>query len=230
MLLAFLFMLSFSLNLSAQNKAPEKETKKHSYQIGTNIGLLFKKLIHPKKANLEFAPTYVLLFKSKKTDKDVAFRLAIGGDYTKTIVKANSPTNPTDEDIENFQKSFLLRLGLEKQKSVSKRWQYYYGVDVSFYANNQKGSGLFGLPDAPTTKTRTFSLDPLLGIQFRLTPHLVLQTEAVLTFYYNTTSDIPVFLIDPFPLPMPVEMPKKDFSLYGANLVAPNILNLILEF
>jgi len=191
-IISLFFIIGFSSVLFSQEEnTPPTES---IYQIGLNIGSLINSLTNEGDiSNFQEAFTY------KYITTGGTFRFGLGGAYQKKIGEdcSNSDLN---------QSNFSIRLGFEKQKNITAKWQYYYGGDFKFNAFNLDNSTF-------DIQSQTFSISPLLGFQFRLTSHLSLQTETSINFYYSR--------ID-------FTQPSEDLER-GVNITLPNILNLVVE-
>jgi len=210
-LLASIFLLvGFSLVLFSQEENNNNTLTSTNHQIGFNMGSLVKALTNKEDESI-FQETFSYKYLKNKS----ALRFGLGGQYQKEITDNN---NNSQFD----QRSFSVRLGFEKQKHVSDKWQYYFGWDLKFNAFNKNNPNSF----SSRVKSKTFSVSPLLGFQFRLTPHLFLQSEASINFFYSE-SDF-TNLDDVF-FPTPFEN-NSDSKTRGVDITLPNILNLVVEF
>lgn len=197
-------------------ESPAKKTFKH--QIGTDISSLVKNLIDPNlSSEIIFSPDYILTFKSIQNNR--AFRAGIGGEINRIV----SDDNRDDKVTQN---SLRLRMGFEKQKVISDRWLYTMGMDVKFSTSRVKDES--GSSFDADSNSKSFGLAPLLGIQFKLTPHLYLQTEASFNLFYGTSTQ-PNFDFIIFPGPEPFNEDKKIKS-FGGYISIPNIIHLVVEF
>lgn len=210
-------LIFLSVILWGQSNEVEKSSETFQHQIGTDISPLYRNLFKPNlNVNSFLNTSYILILKSSKNSR--AFRFGIGGEVKKEISDEGS-----NEDI--LQNSFRIRMGFEKQKQISKRWQVNTGIDLKF-AN-------FKFDDSNNNsfynRSKSFGISPLLGVQFQLTPHLFLQTEASFNLFYATSSfesNFDVITPNPFPtLPF-----SRDFKNFGGNITIPNALLLVVQF
>jgi len=209
-------LIFLSVALWGQNEVSEKTDKAVQFQIGTDLSSMFRNLLKRNDDDIVLlnAP-YILNFKSIKNNR--AFRFGIGASRKKEI-------NTDDSDDKVLQNSFRVRMGSEKQRKINKRWQINTGFDLSYATSklaNENNS--FG-----NNSSKRFAFAPLLGIQFQLTPHLFLQTEASLNFYhqrFSLESSFDIILPTPFPINS-----GSDFKSFGANITIPNVLLLAIEF
>lgn len=209
----------FSITMWGQNEMTSSEKDiTFTYQLGTDVSPLFRSLFKPRSDNagLLNAP-YILQFKSIKNNTNNAFRFGIGGDIKREV----ADDDPEDKLI---QSSLRLRMGYEKQKKISDRWQINTGIDLRFSATKfeQTNNSTFN------NDSKVFGVSPLIGIQFRLTPHLYLQTEASFNFYHRVSSFESNFDII-FPTQFPVIGGSKSKTT-GGYFELPNALLLVVEF
>ena len=209
-----LIFLSVVLWGQSNEKTSIDETIK--YQIGTDLSSLYRNLLKPNSSTNSFlnAP-YVFIFKGMKNNR--AFRFGIGADIKRAISDENRP----DTIIQN---SIRVRMGFEKQKKVSKRWQINTGIDLKFSSTKMDDSN----NNTFNSESQTYGISPLLGVQFQLTPHLFLQTEASFNLYYQYNYFESNFDIT-FPNPFPSSL-GRDIKTFGGNITIPNALLLVVEF
>ena len=210
-IISFAFFVSFSIFMIGQSpdsSLEEDKSKTNFFQLGMNVGPLIKSLLN--KGDLgENLSQGTISFKNLKNN--LAFRYGVSFSYQKQKNDGNS----------NGTSSFSTTgwIGLERQKIVSKRWQYYVGGDIK-YSYTSIDNNFF----EDNTQFKTFTLAPLVGVQYRITPKLMLQTEASLNIFYSEANNI--FNFQPFPID-PFFATKS--NSVGVNISLPNILNLVFE-
>ncbi len=213
---ALTFLIFLSVILWGQSEEVENIDKSFTTQIGTDVSPLFRSLLRPNSnANDLLNAPYVFILKSIKNSR--AFRFGIGGDIRREI----SDDNSDDKIIQN---SLRIRMGFEKQKKVSERWHINTGIDLNFSASKFDDS----INNNFNNQSKSYGVAPLLGIQFQLTPHLFLQTEASFNIFYRTSSFESNFDII-FPGPFPPSF-SQGFTSFGGNITIPNALLLVVEF
>lgn len=119
----------------------------------------------------------------------------VGFGYRSTHDYSNNEQQ-NNERSDDFS-SRSLRVGLELQQIISKRWVVYYGFD---YINGRSESSTVSVsqvfnPNPPfdplnvrtqiLSNSKTTGFGPVLGIQFNINRHLCLGTET--SFYYQQT-------------------------------------------
>lgn len=208
LMLSVFFMIGFSFLVFSQEENITPIEKHH--QFGLNVGSLVKSL-----SNKNDVPSLQETFTYKYIKGNTALRTGLGLFIQKEI---------KDEFGDNLDRiSLALRLGFEKQKHISNKWQYYYGLDIKAKGFIEDSFNFFDGEDVDMLKS--FSLSPLLGFQFRLTPHLLLQTEASIDFYYSESNNRFNDLI------LPIEpIFANENKLKGVNVTLPNALYLVVEF
>lgn len=189
------------------------------HQIGLNVGPLWSNIIHHDSRqdlnNFGFAIFDIREVVSYKFVKNkAALRFGIGGKYKQQKSEDNT-------DNKSTQTNFSARLGLEKIVDLTDKWQYYYGADLKAH----KGKIKENFSDEPY-QWYGVNLSNFIGIQYRLTPRLILQTEASLLFSYTVTEN-PIFFFDPI-FVEPGGGTKT--RVRSVDIVLPNILFLAFEF
>ena len=207
-------LIFLSAVLWGQSDEVKKSNEPFQHQIGTDLSPLFRNLFKPNANSFLDAP-YIFILKSIKNNR--AFRFGIGTDLKKEISDDN-----TDDKL--FQSSLRMRMGFERQKQISKRWQINSGFDIKFAASKFDDNN----NNSFNNESKSFGVSPLLGIQLQLTPHLFLQTEAAFNLYYQKTSFDSNFDII-FPNPFPGSSSRK-FKTFGGNITIPNALLLVVQF
>lgn len=215
--LTYLIFLSVILwGQSETTTTEETNQSPFTYQIGTDISPLFRSLLKRDfNANNFLSTPYAFTFKSIKDNR--AFRFGIGGNRKQEIGDDNS-----DDKI--LQNSFRIRMGFEKQQKISERWQINTGIDLKFSSSKFDNSNSSSF----NNEFKSYGLSPLLGIQFQITPHLYLQTEASVNLFYSISSFESNFDII-FPGPNPI-ITDSDSKIFGGNITIPNALLLVVEF
>lgn len=213
---SIIILIFLSMVMWGQSNEEESTNKSFKYQIGTDISPLYHNLFkRDLNANSFLSTPYAFIFKSMKNNR--AFRFGIGADIKREI----SNESQADTIVQN---SIRVRMGFEKQKKVSKRWQINSGIDLKYSTSKFEDSN----NNSFNNQSKTYGLSPLLGIQFQLTPHLFLQTEASFNLYYQINSFESNFNII-FPGPIPTSS-ERDFKTLGGNITIPSALLLVVEF
>ncbi|MFK8006143.1 MAG: hypothetical protein AB8H03_07225 [Saprospiraceae bacterium] len=218
--LASLICLIFlSVILWGQSEEVEESGKSFQQQIGTDISPLYRNLFKPNlTVNSLLDAPYIFILKSFRNNR--AFRLGIGGEIRKEI--------SDDDDDEILQSSLRVRMGFEKQKQISKRWQINSGIDLKFSTSKFDDNNNNNFNNNSNHNSKSFGVSPLLGVQFQLAPHLFLQTEASFNLFYQVSSFESNFDII-FPGPFPGTN-SRDFKTFGGNITIPNALLLVVQF
>jgi len=212
---SLLFIVGFTFMLFAQEDNADVIKSRH--QFGLNIGPLVKTLV-----NKDFLNINREAFTYRYIKNDIALRFAIGGSFQKDISKDDNSNFNLNADVSVL----TLKWGYDKRRKINKRWLYYYGFDLKYNAVSLEIVNQF--TDVEEAKFNAFSLNPLLGFQLRLTPHLFLQTEASLSVFYQTSNNT-----SPLPLSDPIQIGQifsSKSNNKGVELVLPNILFLVVEF
>lgn len=215
-----LFCLCYGCSFLAfgQNKMPQSETVLNQYQVGFNVSSLWKKILNRQSSNLFLTPSETITFKNQKNGR--ALRAGIGFNYQRNLGDENSNNN-----FNSITRNTVnLRLGYEKQKIVSERWLYYYGLDLKYINSVFKINSFSYDP-----KFQAIGIAPILGFQFRLTKRLFLQTEASVNFLYSTFSNMQSFFNFPFVL-QPEDFFIEKGNGFSISTNIPNFITLAFEF
>ncbi len=213
---SFVFIIGFSFVLFSQKETTKSANVQH--QFGLNLGSLVKNLANKDLSNINQETITYRYIKN-----DIALRLSIGGFYQKDFSKNASSNSSINVSV------ITLKWGYEKHQKINKRWRYYYGFDLKYNSLNRKLTDQF--TDVDKAKLSAFSVNPLLGYQLRLTPHLFLQTEASVSFFYQV-SNFASFSNEPFQISQ-IDLGQvfsSNSKGRGVELVLPNILFLVVEF
>lgn len=119
----------------------------------------------------------------------------LGFGYRSTHTYSNNEQQNNERSDDALSRS--VRVGLELQQIISKRWVVYYGFD---YINMRSSTSTVSIsqifnPNPPfdpinvrteiITTSKTTGFGPVLGVQFNVNRHLCLGTET--SFYYQQT-------------------------------------------
>lgn len=196
-LLTLSCMLCTCLVLSAQSDSLfNGRTFRYQGQIGVNATTFIKQFVVLNNSTL-----------TQQSPFDVNGKFLIGIKYTPALLIGprlgfGYSTNHTysNNEQQNNERSTdvdsrAVRVGLELQQRISKRWTVYYGVDYinskSSTATISTNSSTTNFPVPTTTITRTEIASsskttgggPILGVQFNVNRWMCLGTET--SFYYT---------------------------------------------
>lgn len=120
-------------------------------------------------------------------------RAGVGAAYANQERDANWYGSLPGETYNNSAWQYDLRLGVEWERSVGKRWQVYYGGDFrpsTFGWDDEWTYSNAGYRNASKTTTTTMAVAGLLGVRFRVTPRLSLMTEGSFSWGVSNTEVI----------------------------------------
>ncbi len=192
--------LAFTYVFQGQSQPSSVETYKN--EIGLDATSFIKYYIN--FGQNEFSPSYssnyFITYRRHLSKSNIRF--AIGGDLRDNDI---APGFEADSNsYHNHSHWLALRIGWEKYTDMNTRWQVFYGIDFkpSFsYSKNDAPYWNGGYANGIESKTREYSIAPLLGFRYRLNQRISLSTEANLSinwrhqesrrYYIPVTSDYP---------------------------------------
>jgi len=176
--LSVLIFFSFSSMIIAQ----EDIRKERELQVGVNATYFISNFLGLNQNELVIGPyAFIAKFKSSKN----ALRLGIGGRASNTLLNNDFASNIFERKVQVVD----LRFGIEREKVLSDRWAFYFGLD-----------GLFGTHLSQTLATSSFDEvlskttnlyaggGPILGFEFTINPKISLSTES--SVYIRSITEI----------------------------------------
>ena len=115
----------------------------------------------------------------KRIFKSNALRINLGGSYT-----SNSGVRDDTIHGKTLRYNYDIGIGYEHYCYLSKRWNLYFGADAIFnYSYNEYGADRTTTSSyKQTSHAYGYGVAPLVGIQFKITPHLSVSTETQYNF------------------------------------------------
>ena len=202
--------------------------KKHLNELGLDMTPFIKFYLNFSDNNtFYYQPNYMLTY--RRYFKKSNFRSAIGGNYSYS--ETPSPYNGDSLKIKyyNKQSSFVLRVGYEFFQDLSKRWQVYYGADLTTSYSHQRNDALYwngGYANGIESTTSGFGLAPILGVRFKMSKRINLITESSFLLQYSTSSSYRFYLPMTGAFPPKANDPKTTNKTIGTTFNYP--LSLIL--
>lgn len=216
----FILMLIVPAMLTAQS-----ETTTFKNEFGTDVIGLVQEILNFNNTQFgaPYAPIYHLTY--KRHFEKMSLRVGVGGNISADEVTDNA----INEIIKNSRSLFNYRIGVEKSMNLSKRWNFYYGVDFKHLIDNgrtdysaQNGGWRIG----SDRKSSRLGLSPLFGIEFRITDRVALQTEANFMAYHLKVTNQP--LITQISDNPSFPMPSTDLETIIGNGIEFNIPNFLV--
>jgi len=137
-----------------------------------DVGVDFTRFFRFLNSNLNSDYPYYLTY--RRNFDNSSLRAGFGG--------GTSISTLTDSiALRSVATNFSMRIGFEWQKNFDKRWQIYYGLDVTYVLANQHSEGIrSGTPEfwVRTRKISEIGFGPNLGVKFKINKRLSLATEA----------------------------------------------------
>ena len=218
------YLLIFSLVLPTMTMAQtKKETKKN--EIGTDITALIEQILNFNQSEFytPYSATYQITY--KRHFKGFSTRTGIGGGtYSEDV-----DNNFSEEVFKRTSKKIDYRIGIEKPVELSKRWNFYYGLDFRHSISNarndfnyQNGGWRYG----SERKGSVIGFSPLFGLEFRISERIALQTEANFIAYFSKNTNQPIITkISDNPS---FEMPSTDLEEDKSRGTAFNVPNFLV--
>jgi len=185
-LLLFIAII-FASSIYAQDEKPKNN------ELGINATSFIKEFFSLNSADVDEGP-YMITYKKHKGNN--AFRLGLGGQFSQLNEDIDGGGKLTTKD--NF---VALRVGYEWTKSVAKRWNIYYGLDVitDFSQSASQTTSFLSQGQIEDTELKTQSISfgggPVLGIQFFISKNISLVTEGSLYYKYTSVNEKQIFQI-----------------------------------
>lgn len=204
-------------------------TSSYKNEVGIDVsGLILKyfKLVPEENKYQEF---YYLTY--RRTFKNFKIRAALGGQ-----IAQNQTPSLFEGDLNTYQqtnKILYTRIGIEKAKEISAKWQVFYGLDFKFNSINNKDDALFwnsGYANGHEEKIINYGLGPLLGFRFRINKQLSISTETSFSYFIEKQNHRYYYtpVTSEFPSLEPIIQPTLN-NRYGSFL-APLVLYFSYEF
>lgn len=177
-----IFLLFFSLIFAGQIAAQENDTElnntpQFTHEVGINATSLIKQVISFSDTSFAISP-YLITYKLL-TNKNLGIRVALGGNYSRK-----------KENVQNFEDTATstdlgldLRIGVEWQQQLGKRWKTAVGLD--FVSSNVLDKTVIDTGFDVVTfenKSNTLGGGPILGIYYNISNKVSLYTEAAAYF------------------------------------------------
>lgn len=181
--LKFLSILILA-NLNAMSfiSVVQKDTLKRKHEIGMDATFFIKQFVNFSNSSFDYDP-YIVTY--RYFTKNFNIRFGFTAIYSKQNSKPSSSYVPT-RSKDNY-KSELIRLGVEKQKILSKSWSVFYGIDIrqySSYSNYSNQSQISNYSVGNISKTNSIGIAPFLGAKLHINKRINLSTETSMPFYY----------------------------------------------
>lgn len=202
--------------------------KKHLNELGLDMTPFIKFYLNFSDNNsFYYQPKYMLTY--RRYFKKGNLRSAIGGNYFYS--ETPSPFNGDSLKIKyyNKQSGFVVRIGYEFFQDLSKRWQVYYGADLTTSYSYQKIDATNwndGYANGQESTTAGFGLAPVLGIRFKMSKRICLITESSFLLQYSTNTSYRYYLPMTGGYPPKANDPKTTNKTIGTAFNYP--LSLIL--
>ena len=226
----YLFIL-FSSSVLAQTVEPISiSNKTFQIQAGINVIGFVRQFVNfsGNNSNGTTSPYSVNVKAFKQiANQDALIGIRLGTGY----VNNNSVTESSISVTNILNETFDFRVGIEYQKTITKKWIGYVGIDyISQKISNNNNTRYFdaGIPsDNIYLINRTTKMDGagiVFGMQFYVTKRIALATEA--TYYY---SDI-WYKNSVFNTTSPNNQPPSVTKTSNTTLTLPNLLNFTVLF
>jgi hypothetical protein len=123
----FLVLLINFSSLTAQS-----ETTTFKHEFGTDVIGLVQEILDFNNAQFDTPYTSIYHLTYKRHFEKMSLRVGVGGNISADEVTDNA----INEIIKNSRFLLNYRIGLERSTNLSKRWNFYYGVDFKHVIDN----------------------------------------------------------------------------------------------
>ncbi len=225
------FTLLSSCLLFAQTAEPlEISDKPYQIQAGINVVTFVRQFVNFSGNTNNLPPNpYALNIKVFKqlANKSSLIGLRFGSGY----VNANSESATVSNSSSNIIETLDLRVGIEYQSMITKKWVAYVGFDYISQKGINNSLSKFTNQGSPTeivtSNDRTTVMDGagfVFGMQFNINKRIALSTEA--TYYYSDSWSKTTTFSSNNQNNQPPFIGKNK----STNLILPNLLNFIVVF
>ncbi len=212
-----LFVMLLLTSQAMAQDAPEENffANDMKHEFGVNMTTILSTVLGNELNGLDpgrFPISYKRLLKNNK-----ALRLGIGGNV--------SFRNTDNFNAENRQNAVIARVGFEKRWLFEKRWMVYAGLDFMFDYASERNT-----VNTPTDfvilsiNRKGVGIGPVYGMQFAITPRLVLGTEGSLYAFYHNEKQKSEFAFTPG------FSDETTSDIFAAALSVPKWLYFVVRF
>lgn len=202
--------------------------KPYQFQAGINVTSFVRQFVNFSGSNNNIATSpYTLSFKAFKMlrNKNSQIGLRLGSGYTNENFSNVNATNSNS----TFDESLDLRIGIEYQKMITKKWIAFVGFDYISQKEtvNTESKFISSGTEFLSTNNRTTLMDGagfIFGMQFNLNKFLALSTEA--SYYYSDSWTRNAT----FSSNSNNNQPPSNSKNTSTNLILPNVLNFTILF
>lgn len=175
-----IFLLLFSF-IGIDIKAQDDSIQPSRFQFGINATYFVSNFLGLNQNELDLGP---YAFTGKLRLKKTYLRMGLGGQASNRTLANDFTANIFDRKSQIVD----LRVGLEWQKKLDKRWVFYYGLDALFGTELHQTIARNSFDDVATKFTKIYSGGgPIIGIQFDINKRISLGTES--SFYISGISE-----------------------------------------
>jgi hypothetical protein len=222
-------ILLLALPVFLHGQASEHQAPAPKHEIGTDITALIQRLFNFNRSDIDpfFSAAYQITY--KRHFGNFSFRTGIGG----STFSSDIENNFSEETLKRTGQSIDYRLGIEKGMEIGTRWNFYYGLDFVHSISNSRNDSNFqsgGWRHGSVRKGSTLGVSPLLGLEFKISERIALQTEAnFIAFFRKITNQPKITQITDAPSqPMPsTDLETTKYS--GTSFSVPNFLVLTVR-
>lgn len=158
------------------------------HQLGLNCSQFVKQFITPNSTAFTGNNPYLLTYRMHRSK--INYRAGFGGNYSFT-----NEDNQTSQFLQNSDIwSFNSRIGIDFNRSITKRLNFYYGLDFTYNQNSSiikttsKGGGFINNTTV-TRKGRSMGAAGAFTFEYMIQDKISLFTELNLNFSRGRTSE-----------------------------------------
>jgi hypothetical protein len=165
-----------------QSYCQSDSLKKVNQYVGIQANQLFRQLFNFGGTSTPINNPYLLTYSLNSANTGWGFAVGLG--YTHSQFEEGDLFNPVETTINDF----FFRIGVDRKTLIGKRWLLGFGFDLirESLKNETKSNSFFG-DFKSETKSSVFGFGPRMGLNFLITPRILVGTEA--TYYFKRTKE-----------------------------------------
>lgn len=161
-----------------QGTSVDTTKKEHNNIISFDVTSFIRQFA-TSNSSINYSP-YMLSY--RRIIKNNAIKLSVGG----VFVSSNGAQNDTLKSV-NSKNNYYVALGFEHYSYLSKRWTFYYGIDLTTKYLVTTSNIKWSSSHSEETKNETidYGFSPTLGIVFEITKRMSIATETSYNISYQ---------------------------------------------
>ncbi len=225
-LLSTLILFLASDVLYAQHSEANKDTLNHRHEFGFDATGFIKQFFNfnSNQFTSEYQPYYYVTYRLYTKKSSFRAGISFNSNTTNRVGETNSQKRVTE-----ITKNFSYRFGYEFRRTISRRWNAFYGLDFrpsrqyQKYYNFSQNQGYF---NGTITETQSFGVAPLLGLKYKINPRLCLWTEASAVLNYSEVRSRATYVVATDGKPEKPDDKRQVSYRWNAFFIQPNFINI----